>query len=463
MSPGIHDVTPSSGSRDGGERRRRGRWLLTAALGGVLVALLALVSASGEDDGAPPPVRTASVAPETVEPPPRVVSHDTLAPGQSLGELLRRQGLDGDEFVAALERVEEVVSPRHLQPGLILEMATHVPERLGSLTLTLDADRSLRLDRAHGSWSARLDSVPVTRDTMLLAGVVEKGGSLWTAPLAGDTAMLTRNVRALIIDYLSNQIYAWKVDFFRGVHPGDAFRVAVEREVRPDGSIRLVRILAAEFHNGDRRIPAVRFPTEDGRVEFYDEEGEATRLAFLRAPLRFGRKTSGFSRRRFHPVLGTYRSHRGVDYGAARGTPVLATGTGTVTRARRWSGYGNMVEIRHNGAHRTRYAHLTGWGPGIREGARVAQGQVIGYVGSTGLATGPHVHYEFLVNGTQRNPANVDLPPGDPVPDSRRAEFRRVRDARLALLGGVSVPGLPAEGPPARTAWVFGASTPSSD
>lgn len=453
MSPGIQDVTPPSGSRRGEERRGR-RWLITGVLGGALVALLALFGPSDGDEGVPAETRTASIAPQP-EPAPRVVTHDTLEPGQSLGELLRRQGLDGDEFLAALERVEAVVSPRRLQPGLVLEMATRVPERVGSLTLTLDADRSLHLRPGEGGWTARLDSVPVTRDTMVLAGVVEKGGSLWTAPLEGDTTKLTGNIRALLIDYLSNQIYAWKVDFFRGVHPGDAFRLAVEREVRPDGTIRQVRILAAEFRNGDRTIPAVRFPTEDGRVEFYDEEGEATRLAFLRAPLRFGRRTSGFSRNRYHPVLKTYRSHRGVDYGAARGTPVMATGNGTVTKARRWSGYGRMVEIRHNGAHRTRYAHLTGWGPGIREGVRVSQGQVIGYVGSTGLATGPHVHYEFLVNGTQRNPARVELPPGDPVPPSRMDAYREVRDARLALLGRVSVPGLPAGRTAPRTAFVL--------
>ncbi len=459
MSHGIHDVTPSRTSRREGDRRRR-RWIATAALGGALLLLFALLRPSGEAADAPA-AETGEATAASAAPAPVVVTHDTLDPGQSLGELLRRQGLDGDEFMTVLDRVDDVVSPRRLQPGLVLEMATPVPERIGRLTLALDADRSLRLSPERGSWTVRLDSVPVSRDTMVLGGVVERGQSLWTTSLDGDTEKLTENVRALIIDYLSNQIYAWKVDFFRGVHPGDAFRVAVERQVRPDGTIRLVRILAAEFRNGERRLPAVRFPTEDGRVEFYDEEGEATRLAFLRAPLRFGRRTSGFSRRRYHPVLKTYRSHRGVDYGAARGTPVRATGMGTVTKARSWSGYGRMVEIRHNGAHRTRYAHLRSWGPGIREGVTVSQGQVIGYVGSTGIATGPHVHYEFLVNGTQRNPARVDLPPGDPVPESRRDEFRRVRDARLALLHRVDVPGLPSDGSPTRTAWAFGGGSAS--
>ena len=457
MSPGIRDVTPPPSPSGDGGRWRIGRWLLAAAL---VVGLGAAFVRAGATEREPPAEAAAAPRPEP-EPPPRLVATDTLAPGQSLGELLRRHGLSGDEYVAVIDRVEDVVSARRLRPGLVLEMETPVPERLGELTLKLDADRSLRLDRRDGGWAAELDSVPVSLDTMVLAGRIERGESLWTTELVGDTSKLEDGIRGTIIDFLSNQIYAWQVDFFRGVHPGDAFRVAVEREVRPDETVRQVRILAAEFRNSGRTLPAVRFPTEDGRVEFYDEEGEATRLAYLRAPLKFGRRTSGFSRRRFHPVLETYRSHRGVDYGAARGTPVLATGTGTVTKARRWSGYGRMVEIRHNAAHRTRYAHLRGWGPGIREGVTVAQGQVIGYVGSTGLATGPHVHYEFLVNGTQRNPATVDLPPGDPVPDARRAEFRQVRDERLALLTRVSVPGLPDARPPTRTAWAFGGDSAS--
>lgn len=458
MSPGIRDVTPPSApTGDGGGRWRVGRWLVAVAL----VAGVALAVARAGPAEQPPPSDEAAVSVPAADPPPRLVSYDTLAPGQSLGELLRRQGLEGDEFVAVLDRVEDVVSARRLQPGLTLEMATHVPERLGRLKLQLDDDRSLLLEHREDGWESRLDSVPVTLDTMLLAGRIEQGESLWTTELTGDTGKLTKNVRGTIIEFLSNQIYAWQIDFFRGVHPGDAFRVAVEREVRPDGTIRQVRILAAEFLNSGRRLPAVRFPTDDGRVEFYDEEGEATRLAFLRAPLKFGRRTSGFSRRRFHPVLRTYRSHRGVDYGAAPGTPVLATGTGTVTRARRWDGYGKMVEIRHNSVHRTRYAHLRGWGPGIREGVGVSQGQVIGYVGATGLATGPHVHYEFLVNGTQRNPAAVDLPPGDPVSEARRAEFRQVRDERLALLKGVRVPGLPDDRPSTRTAWALGGDSAS--
>lgn len=443
-------MKPRPPRRSGARRGRRRRWLGAAAAGGAALLLYALFT-GGRADTTP---ATAGAAPDSAspppEPPPSVVALDTLEPGQSIGELLRRQGLVGAEYLSALERVSEIVSPRRLQPGLVVESSTPVPERVGSITLRIDADRSLHLEPADGGWTARLDSVAVTLDTVVLAGVVES--TLWNARLSGDTALIEGPSEKGVILYLANSVYAWQVDFFRDIRRGDAFRVVRERQVRPDGTVRSARILAAEFYNDGRRLPAVRFEVPGRPPEYYDEEGEATRKAFLRAPLAFGRLTSGFSRRRYHPVLGSYRAHRGMDYGAARGTPVHATGSGKVTVARWWGGYGRVVEVRHNGAHRTRYAHLSDFARGIRPGVRVSQNQIIGYVGQSGLATGPHVHYEFLVNGTQRDPSRVELPPGDPVPDSLRQEFSRVRDARMELLRGVEVPGVPDAPTPVRTA-----------
>ncbi len=434
MTSSIRDISAREPDDRPGPARTAGRWLAA-----VLVALgagyLAMRGGSG-DEGAGTAAAAGPVGP-ALQPPAaaEVVTRDTLRAGESLGAVLRSMGLRGTAFSEALRAVREHQSLRRLRPGVAVEVAARVPERVSRVVLDLDRDRSLHLARGPGGWSADLDSVPVTTDSIRIAGVVRS--SLWEAELLGDTARLAPNEEYDILDRLS-QIYAWQVDFFRDIRSGDAFRLLIERDLRPDGTIRRARVLAAEFFNDGRRLPAVRFVVPDGPVEYYDAEGEATRKAFLRAPLEFGRRTSGFSRRRYHPVLKRYRSHRGVDYGAPRGTPVMATGDGLVTRAGWWNGYGRVVEIRHNTRHRTRYAHLHRIT--VRRGERVEQKDVIGRVGATGLATGPHVHYEFLVNGTQRNPARVDLPPGEPVPEAHRSEYREVRDARLTLLRDVELP-----------------------
>lgn len=455
---------PSGGS---GRERARRRRLLGLGAAGLALLLGAWLGLRSGDAGDPPSAHAATPpaadsatdgtlgegtrpaavdrqgAVETADEPgpPEVVFEDTLRSGRSLGQLVREAGLNGNGYVRLLGLVEDYQDPRRLQPGVTVQFAARVPERLSRVTLKLDRDRSLHVFPGVEAWTARLDSIPVTTDTILVGGAIES--SLWHAEFFGDTADLVREgtyrERVEIVHRLS-QIYAWQVDFFRDIRPGDGFRVLIERRVRPDGSIRSATVLAAEFFNGQRRLPAVRFVTPKGEEEYYDEDGEATRKAFLRAPLEFGRRTSGFARRRYHPVLRRVRAHLGVDYGAIRGTPILATGSGTVTEARRWGGYGNMVEIRHNSRYRTRYAHLNGWARGIRPGARVQQGQVVGYVGSTGLSTAPHVHYEFLVNGTRMNPARVDLPPGEPVDERYRVAYERVRDTRLALLRRLETP-----------------------
>ena len=219
--------------------------------------------------------------------------------------------------------------------------------------------------------------------------------------------------------------FQWSIDFGIDLRRGDSYRAIYERHVRPDGSVRDANVLAAEFINRGRTYRAYWL---DARREYFDEDGGSMKRVFLKAPVDFRRISSNFARRRYHPKLGVYRAHLGTDYAADTGTRVYATGDGTVVRAGWWGGYGRIIEIRHVNGYRTRYAHLSFIAKGVRPGARVRQGQLIGHVGASGLATGPHLHYEMRLNDRALNPRTVDLPSGEPVSSSRMSEFRHLRD-----------------------------------
>jgi murein DD-endopeptidase MepM/ murein hydrolase activator NlpD len=228
-------------------------------------------------------------------------------------------------------------------------------------------------------------------------------------------------------------IYAWQVDFTRDIQNGDRFRVVFDRLISEDGEVRFGRVLASDLTMSGKSLTAFRFES-GGRSTFYDEEGKSLRRAFLRAPVQFRRISSQFARARRHPVLGITRRHQGTDYAASPGTPVMAAGDGVVLRAGRAGGYGNLIELRHRNGITTRYGHLRSFARGIRSGARVSQGQTIGYVGSTGLASGPHLHYEFRVNGVARDARRVALGNGAPIAERDREAFEQERDRLQALL-----------------------------
>jgi murein DD-endopeptidase MepM/ murein hydrolase activator NlpD len=262
-----------------------------------------------------------------------------------------------------------------------------------------------------------------------------------------DERLLSRQDRVRLAWDLAD-IFAWQVDFSRDLRPGDRFRVVAERLVAEDGEIRYGRVLAGDLVVGGERFTAYRWTAPDGRTGFYDAEGRSLRRAFLLAPVAFRRISSSASTGRLHPILGIVRRHQGIDYAADVGTPVMAAGDGIVVR-RSWSaGYGNLIEIQHMNGIMTRYGHLSGFADNVREGSRVWQGQLIGYVGATGLATGPHLHYEFRVNGVSRDPRAADLGTGDAVPlaDWRVFDAERVRLA--VLLAGVGTPYARGDFPP---------------
>jgi murein DD-endopeptidase MepM/ murein hydrolase activator NlpD len=294
-------------------------------------------------------------------------------------------------------------------------------------------EQRVTFTRATTGWSATAEPIRWQSQETRIEGVIDN--SLYEALDAGvsDEQLDSGNRQRLAWDLAD--VYAWEIDFTRDIRPGDRFQVVFERLVSEDGEVRLGRVRAADLTISGKSLTAFRFGGGEGRSAlYYDTEGNSLRRAFLRAPVEFRRISSRFASARFHPVLGLTRRHEGTDYAAAPGTPVMAAGDGVVLRAGRAGGYGNLIELRHLNGITTRYGHLRRFARGIRRGVRVEQGQTIGYVGSTGLATGPHLHYEFRVNGAAKDSRKVQLGNGTPVAADDRTAFEQERNRLLTLL-----------------------------
>jgi murein DD-endopeptidase MepM/ murein hydrolase activator NlpD len=411
---------------------------LFAAFGVSLVSIFQEQSAT--DSLAPP-----SLLPAAYANPGSVSHHDTLQAGETLSQLLARAELAQEEAREVLAEMLEYQDPRRLHPGSVISYRrAYDSGEVSEVALRLDSDRTLSMQRAAGGWLGRVEEVPVRTETAVLSGTVRS--SLYAALLDGEGSVPPAE-REMVADLLADQIFAWQIDFSRDLRVGDRFRIVYERAVRPDGTARSGRVTAVQFNVAGRDYEAYAFELPDGTDDYYDGEGESLRRAFLKAPLKFRRISSAFSTSRFHPVLKRSRPHWGTDYAAAAGTPIHAVGDGVVRLAGRSGGYGNLIEIRHNRGYSTRYGHLRGFATGIRTGVRVQQGDVIGYVGSTGLATGPHLHYEFHEGGRPVNPNTIEQISGDPVPEAHEPGFmntvetfvRVMDEASGAVLTGLGV------------------------
>lgn len=273
-------------------------------------------------------------------------------------------------------------------------------------------------------WAVREIHEVVETKLVTYAGKVTS--SLWES--ASDAEMDSSLIAEL------TEIFAWQVDFSREVQSGDHWRLTVEQRLVRGKPIGWGKIIAAEYQNVKTLYSAVLFRREGQDVGYFAPDGSSLRRMFLKAPIAFGRITSRFKRQRFHPILQINRPHLGVDYGAPPGTPIRAVGDGVVVFAAPRGGAGNKIQIRHNSVYATAYLHLQGFAAGIRSGARVRQGQIIGYVGSTGLSTGPHLHFEFYENGRFIDPSGKRFPSADPVPSSELAGFQAWATQALTLL-----------------------------
>jgi murein DD-endopeptidase MepM/ murein hydrolase activator NlpD len=363
-----------------------------------------------------------------------------LQPGQTFGEVLQRADVGWSDQNSLLLAFREKGNPRRMQSGTRITLRWYPKEDgLRGVDVTLSRDETVRLLRDEAGWSSDLVRTPVWVDTLYVSGSVQD--MLWNAVLDNPAlAEVPSPDRSVIVDWM-DKVFQWQVDFSRQVRKGDTYRIAFEREVRPDGTMRSGHIIAAEFANQGTPYRAIWFdPNDDGNGTYYDEEGKSVRRAFLMKPIPLSRISSVYSNARLHPILNTVRAHRGVDFAAPTGTPIQATSDGVVIYAD-WKGdLGNLVEIRAPNGWVSRYGHMSRYGSGIRVGTRVKQGQTIGYVGSTGLANGPHCHYELRRNGAALDPLSINLPPGDPVPTSSWGRWALESEERLTLLANLRGP-----------------------
>ena len=359
---------------------------------------------------------------------------ERLRPRETLSNVLARAGIVGRDYAAFLSATTSL-NMRKLPAGKTFHFTRvrqqPVPHRV--MVRTSD-ERRLWIERRGGDsgWVEREELIPWTTTHLRVQGVIRS--SLYEAIDQSVPSDFLPAGERIGLAWKIAEVYDWEIDFSRDLRPGDRFTVVIERSESPEGERRVGDVIAGRVDVDGHPYYAFAFDTEDRRSRgFYDERGRSLRRAFLMSPVAYRRISSRFGGR-FHPILGRWRNHQGIDYSASAGTPVRATADGMVTKAGRDGGYGNLIELRHANGIRTRYGHLSGFAQGVRVGERVRQNSTIGYVGSTGLSTGPHLHYEFLVNGRATNPRRSDAGNGEPVPAIHRARFDAARMALLAAL-----------------------------
>jgi murein DD-endopeptidase MepM/ murein hydrolase activator NlpD len=410
-----------------------------------MAAAAAMASGTAEAAVPPPSAPAPSILAE-----PAVRTARKVRSGEPLDLVLTRLELTPDERRSAIGLLAREVDLRRVLPGETVEIAREADGRLREVVMVRD-----RLHSVVARWPAGAEPVVESRErapevrVRRIEGTLD--GSLFEAFVAaGGDANLTMRYADL---------FAWQVDFLTEPRAGDTFRVLVREEWLDGERLGFGKILAAEYHGALASARAIRYVDENGVLDWYDDDGRSVRRAFLKSPLNYRRISSRFTARRRHPILKTVRPHWGVDYAAPQGTPVSALGSGVVTFAGRKGGYGNYVEVRHNGTYTTCYGHLWKFARGVRKGSRLEQGDVLGYVGSTGLSTGPHLDFRVKRNGRFVDPLRLDAPPGREIVADGLVRFARYRTRVWAAAERVGRGDSPAEAdvwsglaPPARTA-----------
>lgn len=345
--------------------------------------------------------------------------------GDSLSTLFDKAKIKPSQLIELLQLGDSIKTLTRLHPGEIIKIESTEEGELTALHYELENFQYLRVVRTASGLSAETIKHNIETRTAYATATIDS--SLF---LASQNAGLSQNITMELAN-----IFGWDIDFVLDIRQGDRFTIIYEEIFKNGEKVQDGNILAAEFINQDTSYRALRYtnPTS-GDIGYYTPEGQSMRKAFLRSPVKFSRISSGFTSSRYHPLLHKIRSHKGVDYAAPRGTPVHASGDGKVIFKGKKGGYGNVVILKHGNIYSTLYAHLSNYNRKIYTGGNVKQGQVIGYVGSTGLASGPHLHYEFRVNGVHRNPLTVNFPSTSPIPERHRDNFELTTQDFLAQL-----------------------------
>jgi len=347
-----------------------------------------------------------------------------VANGDTLSTVFAKVGLSPAVMHAVLASSPDAKQLSRLKIGQTLEFQLTEQGELASLRSKLNSLETLALEQTPKGYVFKKEQVKPEVSTVYARGEIDS--SLF---LAAKRAGLSHN---LTMD-LAN-VFGYDIDFALDIRKGDSFEVIYEEKTVEGQRVGTGNILAARFTNRGKTYSAVRYTSKDGSTSYYNADGTSMRKAFIRTPVDFARISSRFSNGRKHPILNKIRAHKGVDYAAPHGTPIKSAGDGKVLLAGRKGGYGNTVIIQHGQRYRTLYAHMQGFAKGVRNGSTVKQGQIIGYIGTTGLSTGPHLHYEFQVDGVHVDPLGLKLPMADPIAKSEMPRFMQQSQPLMARM-----------------------------
>lgn len=344
--------------------------------------------------------------------------------GDTLSAIFKRQSLSSSTLYKIINSGKQAKSLTRIKPGQKFTIALNDKNEIESLTFALNKVDTLTIAKQDKQFVSHIDSKDIEIRQQFTTATINN--SLFSA---GQKAGLNSSMIMKLA-----HIFGWDIDFALDIRKGDSFAVLFEEKFVDGKKIGSGNILSAEFVNNGKVFNAIRYTDTSGHTDYYSENGLSMRKAFLRTPVEFSRISSRFTTARKHPVLNRIRAHKGVDYAASRGTPIKAVGDGKVVFKGRKGGYGRVIILQHGSKYTTLYAHMNSYNKKLRNGSRVKQGQTIGYIGSSGLATGPHLHYEFRVNGVHRNPLTVKLPSAAPIAKKYRSDFKATAETLISQL-----------------------------